>query len=180
VAIEGTPQDVLGLSVSRGDAYSPAVRSYGALLIAADNTAHIAMPPLDARTAHNAVGGFRLLLKNGTNVGTDGKRHPRSAAGLSEDGRYLYLVAIDGRQPGYSEGTSTRETGEWMRFIGSYNALNLDGGGSTALVVSDGAGGARALNRPIHRGVPGTQRITANHLGVFAAPLQAEVGPPPK
>ncbi len=174
VFTEGTPQDVLGLSISRGERYSPPVTSYGALLLGKDNAARIAMPPLDTAATHNAVGGFRLLLKHGENVGTDGKRHPRSAAGISKAGQYLYLVVIDGRQPGYSEGASTAETAEWMRRLGSHDALNLDGGGSTTLVVADGTGGARTLNRPIHGGIPGIQRINANHLGVFAKPLKGD------
>ena len=169
---EGKPQDVLGLSVSRGDAYSAAADSYGALLIAKDNKVRIAMPPFDAGAAHNAVGGFRMLLKGGENVADDDQLHPRTAAGVTQDGRYLVLVAIDGRQRGYSEGTSTAETAEWMRLFGCFDAVNLDGGGSTSLVIADGKGGATVLNRPIHAGIPSLERVVANHLGVFAKPLE--------
>jgi exopolysaccharide biosynthesis protein len=172
VSSEGKPQDVLGLSISQGDRYSEAAAGYGALLISKSNEARIAVPPFAAKTAYNAVGGFRVILKDGENVGREGLVHPRSAAGIAEDGRYLYLVAIDGRQPGYSEGTTTAETAEWMRRFGCHQAVNLDGGGSTTLVVSNGRGGARLLNRPIHLGIPGVQRVTANHLGVFAEPLK--------
>jgi hypothetical protein len=165
---EGAAQDVLGLSISRGEEYSPAGDTYGALLIGRDNRARIAAPPFDTEGVYNAVGGFRLLLAKGRNVGADGPVHPRSAAGVSEDGRYLYLVAIDGRQPGVSEGATTAETAEWLRRFGAGEALNLDGGGSTSLVVDDGSGGAAILNSPIHRGIPGVERVNANHLGVYA------------
>ena len=54
-----------------------------------------------------------------------------------------------------------------MIAFGSYVALNLDGGGSTALVRSDGNGGAVDFNRPSG----GTERYDANDLGVFALAL---------
>lgn len=172
VGREGQPTDILGLSISRGDPYSPQNDTYGALLITRNNKAWIATPPIRTKRAHNAVGGFRLLLKDGQNVGWDDVLHPRSAAGISKDGKYLYLVVIDGRQKGYSEGTTTGETAEWMRRFGAWNALNLDGGGSSALVVDDGRGGAKVLNRPIQMGIPGNERINGNALGVFAKPRE--------
>jgi hypothetical protein len=174
---EQTPMDILGLSISRGDRYSPANTSYGALLIDRGNKAWIATPPTKPNDAYNAVGGFRLLLKNGQNVAANDVRHPRTAVGISRNGQLLYLVVIDGRQKGYSEGASTAETAEWMRSFGSQDALNLDGGGSTAMVISDGLDGAKILNRPIHSGIPGTERVVANHLGIFAKPLDTPATP---
>ena len=171
---EGAAQDILGLSVSDGDAYSGQHPTFGSLIITRDNKARIAVPPLDAAAAHNAVGGFHLLLDDGENVGTGGDRHPRTAAGVSEDGRLLYLLVIDGRQPGYSIGATTAEAAEWLKYFGAHSGLNLDGGGSTALVISDGKGGFRLLNQPIHNGFPGLERAVGNHLGVFAEPLHAE------
>ena len=170
-ADEGVPLDVAGLSISRGDRYSPPNDTYGALLISKDNRAWIATPPMDTKAAYNAVGGFRLLLEKGRNVGWHDQLHPRTAVGVSRDGRYLYLLVIDGRQSGYSEGTTTAETAEWMRLLGAYDALNLDGGGSTALVIDDGQGGAKVLNRPIHLNIVGNERVNANHLGVYARRL---------
>jgi hypothetical protein len=45
------------------------------------------------------------------------------------------------------------------------------------MVVSDGRGGARVLNRPIDLGLPGKERVVANHLGVFAKPLETPAFP---
>jgi len=168
---EGVPQDVHGLSISRGDVYSPPNDTYAALLIGKDNRAWIAAAPIDPKGAHNAVGGFGLLLRAGENVAQDDALHPRTAAGVSEDGRRLILLVIDGRQAGYSEGATTAETAEWIRRFGARDAVNLDGGGSSALVMAD-PGGARILNRPIHAGIPGNERVNANHLGVFAKPIE--------
>lgn len=160
------PQDVIGLSLSRGEQYSPP-NKYDALLVTQDLEARIARPPIDPGNAHNGLSGFYALLIDGKNNGTDKNIHPRSAVGISEDGRYLILMVIDGRQLGYSEGATTAETAEWMRKLGAHNALNLDGGGSTTLVIQGPDGKPLLLNRP--SGV--YERRVANHLGVFAQPL---------
>jgi len=168
------PIHVQGLSLSRGDLYESAHR-WDALLISQNRRAWIARAPVDARGAYNGLSGFYALLINGTNNGTMASRHPRSAVGISRNGRYLVLVAVDGRQGGYSEGTTTAETAEWMRKLGAYNALNLDGGGSTALVIEGRDGSPVVLNRP--SGLPtGTERRVANHLGVFAQTLPGRRG----
>ncbi len=170
VSPEGEPKDVLGLSVSRGERYSEPEKGKGALVISRDNRARIVGPGMDPGEAWNAVGGFGLLLADGRNVGADDALHPRTAVGISRDGRWLYLLVIDGRQPGYSEGTTTRETAEILLQLGAHEGLNLDGGGSTALIASDGKGDAVAWNRPIHAGVPGRERVNANHLGILVRP----------
>lgn len=162
----GDPMDVKGLSLSRGDLYSPA-NKYDALLIGKDRKAWIARSPIDTRGAHNALSGFYALLVDGRNNGTDKDIHPRSAVGISRDGRYLILMVIDGRQAGYSEGATTAETAEWIRRLGAHNALNLDGGGSSALVIEGPDGQPLTLNRP--SGI--FERQVANHLGVFASKL---------
>lgn len=170
-SLAGESRDILGLSISRGDIYSPANDQYAAMLITRDNNVSFATPPFELDGVYNAVTGFSLLLRDGQNVGTDGDRHPRTAAGVSKDGNYLYLIVIDGRQGDYSAGATTRETAAWLAQLGAHDGLNLDGGGSTTLVIGDGNGGGRVLNRPIHNRIPGTERVNGNHLGVFAHPL---------
>lgn len=164
----GQPQDVLGLSLSRGDLYSPPDNNYDALLIDGQHRARIARKPIRAGNAVHGIGGFYALLLDGRNNGGMKDLHPRTAVGVSEEGRYLILMVVDGRQQGYSEGTTTAETAEWMRRLGAHNALNLDGGGSTTLVIEGPEGKPKVLNRPSGQ----FQRRVANHLGVFARPLQ--------
>ena len=80
---------------------------------------------------------------NGWYVGRNG----RTDIGVAADGTVL-LVQIDGRQPGLSLGTTIPETAAVMRWLGAVSALNLDGGGSSNMVVrgrsvghpSDGGG----------------------------------------
>lgn len=70
------------------------------------------------------------------------RRNPRTLAGITSDGKLL-LVTVDGRQPGYSVGASFKESAKIMRSLGAVNAVNLDGGGSTTIVVK-----GKLLNRP--------------------------------
>jgi exopolysaccharide biosynthesis protein len=55
-------------------------------------------------------------------------------AGVERDGDLL-LVAADGRAPGYSAGLDFEEESAVMRSLGARDALNLDGGGSTTMVI---------------------------------------------
>ena len=61
-------------------------------------------------------------------------RNGRTAVGVAADGTIL-LVEIDGRQPTVSLGTSISETASVMSWLGAVDAMNLDGGGSSNMVV---------------------------------------------
>jgi hypothetical protein len=82
--------------------------------------------------------------------------NPRSAIGMDAQGRLL-LVAIDGRQPGYSEGVSIEQEAQIMHQLGAVEALNFDGGGSTVMVTKSAgivnhpsdSTGERLLGNPI-------------------------------
>jgi xanthosine utilization system XapX-like protein len=100
--------------------------------------------------------------------------NPRSVVGLSQDDMYMYLVAIDGRQAGYSNGVTQAEEADLMHVLGAYNAINFDGGGSTALVVQGANGSPDVLNRPSG----GAERYDGNNLGVYALPLAPVPLPP--
>jgi hypothetical protein len=171
-------KSVLGLAVSDCNVVSPAVSAAGenaALLISRKNKASIATTTetTDLSDIFNAVTGSGIIVQNGVNVGDqtpygDGADpNPRTVVGLSKDGRYLYLVVIDGRQPGYSIGTTHAESADLMLAFGAHTAVNLDGGGSTDMVVDNGHGGATIVNRPSG----GAERFDANQLGIYALPL---------
>ncbi|MBA3635199.1 MAG: phosphodiester glycosidase family protein [Actinomycetota bacterium] len=70
------------------------------------------------------------------------RRNPRTLAGVTRGGNLL-LVAVDGRRPGYSVGASFEESAAIMDALGSREAVNLDGGGSTAMTLGD-----ELVNRP--------------------------------
>lgn len=98
-----------------------------------------------------AVSGSAMMLKDGrpTPPARDDARHPRSAVGLSADARTLYVVAIDGRQETHSRGVTLGELANIFIDNGAHNAINLDGGGSTSLVIKDPGTGVYAVaNQP--------------------------------
>jgi hypothetical protein len=172
----GSPFDAFGLAISQGNLVSAQEdANYAASMVLTSNNipTMISMnwPAVDTSGIFTAVSGKYPLVVHGSNVAADGPVHPRTAIGYSEDGRYLILMTIDGRQPIYSDGAVDLNTAEWMIRLGAYEAINLDGGGSTTMVISDGHGGAQVLNRPIHNNIPGTQRVVANHLGIYVNPL---------
>jgi hypothetical protein len=104
---------------------------------------------------------------------------PRTAIGVSADGRRGFLVVVDGRQPGYSMGASHDELTSLFVELGAHDAMSLDGGGSATLAAR-GPRSAIVLNRPIHTGVPGRERPVANHVLLLAeAPHPAADRPTP-
>ncbi len=178
----GPQYDVLGLSVSNGDAYSPFDPGFvDALNISADNVATIIRAIGTSGTAHqpatslyNAVGGNTRLVTGGVNVAnSDPAVHPRTAAGVTADGKLL-LFTVDGRNIPHSNGLTYAEMADVLIRWGAQNAINLDGGGSTTLVMDDPATPAndpRVMNVPVGvGGVPGTERSNGNNLAVFAGP----------
>ncbi|MCY7389764.1 MAG: phosphodiester glycosidase family protein, partial [Burkholderiales bacterium] len=98
-----------------------------------------------------AVSGNAMMLKDGkpTPPTVDLLRHPRSAVGLSADAQTLFILAVDGRQEPHSRGVTLGELANMFIQFGASNAINLDGGGSTALVIKDPGTGAFAIaNQP--------------------------------
>jgi hypothetical protein len=104
-----------------------------------------------------AVGGRPMLARDSLIAGeveTEGQasfrnRNPRTAAGISSGGKRLILAVVDGRQKSYSDGMTLRELATLMLALGARDAINLDGGGSSALVFRDPATKAfRVANHP--------------------------------
>jgi exopolysaccharide biosynthesis protein len=187
---DALPVDIEGLSRSEGRTVSPPRQAAGvcapadpALLI--DETkdgrcpCRVRVAPVgesDLEGVEDAVAGMgsrngrpgTLLVENGRNLGATAQvaptqRHPRTAAGVSHDGRELLLLVVDGRQPGWSIGATLPELAQMMLGAGAWHAINLDGGGSSALWHRDReATAGRVLNRPSD----GRVRPVANHLGV--------------
>lgn len=101
--------------------------------------------------AFQSVGGTPIVLRDGRDWSPDSRddfvqgRHPRTLVGWNDAGE-RFLVTVDGRQPGHSDGMSLREAAALMRSLGATDALNLDGGGSSTFVVR-----GRVVNRPSDR-----------------------------
>jgi uncharacterized protein YigE (DUF2233 family) len=118
---------------------------------------------------HNAISGDRMLVLKGEMVPdlNDRGLEPRTAIGINRNGRFLYLVVVDGRQPFYSAGATFRDLAELLIDQGAYAAMSLDGGGSSTMVVEGDNGRPRILNSPIDNYIPGRERPVGNHLGIY-------------
>ena len=94
-------------------------------------------------------------------------RHPRTAVALTEN-NHLILIVVDGRQTNRA-GFSCREFTRFLvKWFNPQYALNLDGGGSTAMCVK-GMGDSRDIvNSPIQDGVPGKERARDTHIVILA------------
>lgn len=115
-----------------------------------------------------AISGGAKLLENGTIPETFSHtisgRNPRTALGLSKDEETLYLVTVDGRLK-TSIGMTQTELAEFLKSISVYNAINLDGGGSTTMVARPlGSFSTMTVNRPSD----GALRSVINAIGVFS------------
>jgi hypothetical protein len=187
---EGEAQTAVGLVVSGGVMTSPPDPRYDALVFygplpgfpsenLAGRAAVISQADVfsGAGEIETAVGGFYRILEDGrpsARALPEQARHPRSAAGVSADGRFLYLLVIDGRRPG-SAGATEAETAFIMKRLGAADALCFDGGGSSALVLRRRS--VEVLNTPAH--IPGGERAVAACLGIIIRPIPTANEAPP-
>jgi hypothetical protein len=170
---EGTPMDVFGLLVSQGLVVSPTKADvYRASILFSTNNQPLivftnTVPGTNNPGIYTAVSGNYPLLRNGQNIAppTD-TRTARNGFGLSQDRRYLYMLTIDSVASD-SDGANFSEVASWLRFVGAYDAINLDGGGSTTLDTLDCYGEVLQLNRSFSK----PERNVASHFGVYASPL---------
>ncbi|MGI5230953.1 phosphodiester glycosidase family protein [Actinoallomurus sp. CA-142502] len=111
-----------------------------------------------------AVGGFAILRGGAPLPGLDAAiRAARTAAGVSANGRHLYLVVVDGRSPA-GHGATLAELALLLRRAGAHDAMDLDGGGSSTLVLrTPGEPVVSVRNSPSR----GAERAVANGVGVF-------------
>ncbi|WP_147513509.1 phosphodiester glycosidase family protein [Actinomyces polynesiensis] len=112
------------------------------------------------RDVVTAVSGTTLVLSGGQAVQGDATVAARTVVGLSQDGSRMCVLEVDGRKSD-SLGITTAQAGELLRSVGAYTGLNLDGGGSsTMLVRASGTTAATVHNRPSD----GSERPVANSL----------------
>jgi exopolysaccharide biosynthesis protein len=118
---------------------------------------------------HTAISGDRMIVLKGEIAPDldDQELDPRTAVGINRNGRYLYLVVVDGRQPFYSDGVTFTGLAQLLIDQGAFAGMSLDGGGSSTMVVDGQDGKPRILNSPIDHYIPGTERPVGTHLGVY-------------
>lgn len=122
-----------------------------------------------------AIGGQALLVDNGQRIrftqNITGRR-ARTAMGASQDGKTLYLVVVEGGNG--NRGMTQEELADFMVSLGIWQAVNLDGGGSTTMVARPlGEEGLAVLNKPVYT----SERPVPTALGIFStAPRGALAG----
>ena len=188
---EGIPTDVYGLQICTGAVVSVPNNSdaeprYCSLLFATNNEPFFAFnnrpPGTNTAGIYSAVTGYYPVLTNGAIVGADylaanypdntiHQPQPRTIFGISQDGRSLFMVNIDGRQSGYSDGATDQEAAMWMIRFGAWNAMNMDGGGSASLYMADCGGNPLPLGHSSYVALRNRERYIGSHLGVYARPL---------
>lgn len=139
----GTQTDGITLSVSKDRAYQLSMLS-------------ASFPSF----AWNAVSGSKWLVKDGVigNFVNDLPPDPRTLIGYTKDNKKMFWVVIDGR--GTSQGMTLLESALLMIDLGCWQANNLDGGGSSTMVIK-------------HKGIVNQpsdatgERLVANHIGVI-------------
>lgn len=163
----GDPVDAQGHCAANGSYYS---QTYDELPVLAweNNQATVTFQP--TASADWAISGKHMLISNGQIQiapvkSTDGERHPRTAVGFNQANERWWFVVIDGRQEDYSLGLTVKELAVLMLELGAWEAINLDGGGSSAMAVKI-AGKPTLMNAPFHTRIPVRERPVANHLGI--------------
>ncbi len=108
------------------------------------------------------IAGNVMLVEGGQMVAHENPmRHPRTVVGLDAGAKHLIILVLDGRKTGVAEGMSYAELSKEMIAAGCERALNLDGGGSSVMVMRDG-------DKYVVRNQPSNEkeRPVANVLGI--------------
>ena len=143
-----------------------------------DNVAKSIVTNPDWNNVKMAVTGCSVLLKDGSvldkfsyDASDISGKNPRTAVASSKDGKQLILVTVDGRQSS-SIGMTQLELAQFMQEIGAWNALNLDGGGSTTMVARPlGETSVQVMNSPSD----GMPRSISTAIGVFSIASASEL-----
>jgi len=165
--------DPQGWCVAEGVEVSAHGADEALFVVRKDGTCEItpSVSPDEEKDVAFAANAFDLILTNGVDVATvrrpeDEAPRPRLAVGLTADGQTLVVLAVDGRQPGYSSGATFADLRAILRREGVTDAVNMDGGGSTSLVVWDGKNGRPWM---LNRHKNGKVRANAVNFGVTFA-----------
>ena len=175
-------QGAQGLAAGGGTVWSSDDEELGFFAFGRDGRAWISRPAdvvqAGSRGVTDAVSGRPLIVDRGrasdelATFPRTYSREPRSAVGVSQDGRTVYLITVDGRRA-TSHGGTLVEMAELLVELGAYRGINLDGGSSTTMFVANEGG---IVNRPSR----GWEREVVNHIGVEApAPPAAAPNTPP-
>lgn len=171
--------DPLGLAAAEGIEYSLPSSEPSVCISQSSQVSFFCSAP----ASWDAISGSNTLVRNGQiqqrYIDCDPDRpqdciqlNPRTAVAVTA-GNQLILMVVDGKQPEYSDGVTLRELALMLRQCNARHAINLDGGGSSTMVLRDQG----VVNQPSG----GSEYQVANHLGVCIEPCPPLTGvaPPP-
>lgn len=180
--VTASTADIIGLTASDGTIvspprqFSPTSIADPAILISQAKVATIDYIAPGTTGIWDAVAGVgpsntdtdpgTMLVIDGVNTGSGARvdpanRNPRTAVGVSRDGRTMWMLVMDGRLTGWSVGSTLAETADILLERGVWRAVNLDGGGSSSFAFRR-PNGTILQNRPSD----GSFRSVASHLGI--------------
>ncbi|MEM9775558.1 MAG: phosphodiester glycosidase family protein [Chloroflexota bacterium] len=158
--------EVNGIAVTNGKIENRPEAKWPALCITDENRASINGSGRCSSDTMFAVSGNLQTMKSGKPIDFPNQdRLPRTIVAVDETGETLWFLIIDGRQGLYSGGATHQFGQELLRQAGAFESLNLDGGGSTTLIVEQD-GEQQLMNSAFHTRVVMRQRPVANHLGI--------------
>ena len=148
---EGQPVDIDGLAISGGKIRSNTQPRESSIWLNNEGQLILGGKP-ENEDVQEAMNGFQLITKEGNIiVSPDNSIHPRTAIGTNKNGTLIWLVVVDGRQKGYSEGMNLFELASLMVDLGCWNATNMDGGGSSIMGMIEADGKIKLMNSPSDR-----------------------------
>ena len=147
---EDQPVRMLGMVVAGGVVRSPPSSYNCGFYVDRAGRAHIGNPD-NVAEVREGIAGFLRLIDSGRilPVAKPGEKpQPRTALGLDATGRYLTILVVDGRQERFSMGMTYSELADYMSSLGCFDAVNLDGGGSSILLLAGAKGTLRVVSSP--------------------------------
>ena len=133
-------------------------------------------PSGNFKDIYHAISGIQVLVENGVVLThSNVEVHPRTAAGIKEDGT-IFFVVVDGRYSPDYIGVTREELGHIMKYYGAKDAFNLDGGGSSTMTLLDVNTDTHVVkNRPSEGGL----RSNGNGVGFIYGPRVVPLPPIP-
>lgn len=168
---DGVPALATGPAMTDGKAWSHSEKARQCLVVDRKSKIRLENAATAPTDATQVICGRDFLVVNGkTQFSDDGVTHkpgefrnvnPRTAVGIDKKSKKLFLLVVDGRSE-QSKGMTYGQLAAEMVRLGAYTAINLDGGGSSTLVLRDAKGELRVMNKPSDK----KERAVANVLGV--------------
>ncbi|MEO5936900.1 MAG: phosphodiester glycosidase family protein, partial [Terriglobales bacterium] len=168
---QGMPALATGPAMTDGKVWSTSEKARQCLVADAKGRVSLVDARVSPAKAMQVICGRDFLVFNGkvqfTDEGVTYKPgefrniNPRTAVGIDKRGKRLYILVIDGRSE-LAKGMTYGQLAAEMVRMGAYTAINLDGGGSSTLVIRDDKGELKVMNRPSD----GKERAVANVLGL--------------